>query len=289
MHGQALAHSHHAIHVASFNIHYIVPSDKDEDWGERKKAVTSVLNDIDADIVAFQEMETFEGGKYSNRNLQLDWINASITGYENAAVGDPKAFPSTQPILYKPSKFTLVDQGFFFFSDTPKKIYSTQWDGRYPYFCSWVRFRSIFFGKDFYLFNVHNDYKSRSNRLKTSELIADRINKIVPDNMPVIVLGDFNAAKRSEEINLLEAIGLSVVEPGGATFRLWGFHLPLAIDHILVSKELEPQSKIKVWRNRYNGVYPSDHDPISVRLKIKEDGTGASHCSMKSGDALLTN
>jgi endonuclease/exonuclease/phosphatase family metal-dependent hydrolase len=99
-----------------------------------------------------------------------------------------------------------------------------------------------------------------------------------------MVLSDFNASKRSEEIRLLKAIGLSVVKPGGGTFRLWGIHLPVAIDHILVSQEFEPQSKIKVWQDRYDGVHPSDHDPISVKLKMKNDGASASYCSTNFRD-----
>ncbi len=268
--GQASAESGCVIKVASFNIHYMVPYDQDEDWDKRKHAVTRVLEDIEADIIAFQEMETFEGGHYSHRNLQLDWINSSINGYENAAVGDPKVFPSTQPIIYKPSKFILSDQGFFFFSNTPDKIYSRQWDGRYPYFCSWVRFHSKCTGKDFYVFNIHNDYKSRSNRLKTSALITNRIQGIVPDGVPIIVLGDFNASKRSKEIRLIEVTGLDVVKPGGATFRKWGLPFLPAIDHILVSNGFKPLSEIKVWQNRYDGIHPSDHYPISVKLSFRD-------------------
>lgn len=56
--GKALAQSSCVLHIASFNIHYIVPNDKNDDWDERKHAVTHVLKDIDADIVAFQETET---------------------------------------------------------------------------------------------------------------------------------------------------------------------------------------------------------------------------------------
>lgn len=264
--GKALAQSSCVLHIASFNIHYIVPNDKNDDWDERKHAVTHVLKDIDADIVAFQETETFDGGHYSKRNLQLDWIHSSTTGYKNAAAGDPEVFPNTQPIIYKANKYTVVDHGFFFFSETPDKIYSKQWDGGYPYFCSWVRFRSRCTDKDFYLFNVHNDFKSRGNRLKTSELIVDRIEKIVLENLPIIVLGDFNAPKGFKEIRLLETIGLSVVPSGGATNRILGMHILPAIDHILISKEFRPQSDIKVWRNRYDGVYPADHYPISVKL-----------------------
>jgi endonuclease/exonuclease/phosphatase family metal-dependent hydrolase len=124
--------------------------------------------------------------------------------------------------------------------------------------------------KDFYLFNGHNDYKSLSNRLKSSRLIADRVVEIAPDDVPIIVLGDFNASTSSREIRLIEAIGLSAVPPGGATFRKWGFHFPVAIDHILTSKDFTPQSNIKVWRNRYDGVYPSDHNPVSVKLVFKD-------------------
>ena len=264
--GKALAQSSCVLHIASFNIHYIVPDDKNDDWDERKHAVTHVLKHIDADIVAFQETETFDGGHYSKRNLQLDWIHSSTTGYKNAAAGDPEVFPNTQPIIYKANKYTVVDHGFFFFSETPDKIYSKQWDGGYPYFCSWVRFRSRCTAKDFYLFNVHNDFKSRGNRLKTSELIVDRIEKIVLENLPIIVLGDFNAPKGFKEVRLLETIGLSVVPSGGATNRILGMHILPAIDHILISKEFRPQSDIKVWRNRYDGVYPADHYPISVKL-----------------------
>ena len=67
----ALVQSSCALHIASFNIHYIVPNDKNDDWGERKHAVTRVLKDIDADIVAFQETETFDGGHYSKRFVCL--------------------------------------------------------------------------------------------------------------------------------------------------------------------------------------------------------------------------
>jgi endonuclease/exonuclease/phosphatase family metal-dependent hydrolase len=88
----------------------------------------------------------------------------------------------------------------------------------------------------------------------------------VPDNLPIIVLGDFNAPKGFKEIRLLEALGLKVVPPRGATNRVLGMHLLPAIDNILISEEFKPKSDIKVWRHRYDGVFPADHYPISVKL-----------------------
>ena len=55
--------------VDSFNAHYIRPAENRTDWGIRKYAVLSILRDMDADLIAFQEMKTFEGGAFSFKNL----------------------------------------------------------------------------------------------------------------------------------------------------------------------------------------------------------------------------
>ena len=263
---EVLSQSSDVHHVASFNIHYIVPNDKDDDWQRRKHAVTNILIEMDADIVAFQEMETFDGGHYSKRNIQLDWVVSSTTGYEVAAIGAPDVFPHTQPIIYKEDKYTVIDQGFFFFSDTPDEIYSRQWNGSYPYFCSWVQLHINNAEGAFYVFNVHNDYKSRSNRLETSRLITDRLEEIVDEDLPIIILGDFNVPKWGKELDILSPIGLKIVPPDGSTNRILGLPILPAIDHILVSADFKLHDDIRVWRNRYDGVYPSDHFPISIEL-----------------------
>ena len=257
-----------SIRVASFNVHYIVPHDANDDWEKRKHAVTQVLKDMDADIIAFQEMETFDGDDYSDRNLQLEWVLATTTGYAPAAIGNPASFPTTQPILYRADKFSVVEQGFFFFSETPDRIYSAQWDDGYPYFCSWAHLRENGSGEQFLVFNIHNDYSSRNNRLKTSELVAARIQEINRDRRPTIVLGDFNAAANFREIRILEELGLAVIPPGGSTNRVLGLHLLPAIDHILVSESVQTHSNIKVWREKYDGVYPADHYPISTDVSL---------------------
>jgi endonuclease/exonuclease/phosphatase family metal-dependent hydrolase len=88
----------------------------------------------------------------------------------------------------------------------------------------------------------------------------------VQEDLPIIVLGDFNVPKWAKEIHLLETIGLSIVPPTGSTNRILGLPILPAIDHILISKEIKPHSDIKVWQNRYDGIHPGDHNPISVNL-----------------------
>ncbi len=252
--------------VASFNIHYIVTRDgPDEDWESRKEAVTEVLTRIDADIIAFQEMETFKGGNFNRDNLQLDWIMQTVPGYQVAAFGDPSIFPSTQPVLYKPERFTAEQEGFFFYSDEPERIYSRQWDGGYPYFSSWVRLKSGCAQQKLLLINVHNDYSSSDNRIRTSRLVAERVRSLSDDDA-VIVLGDFNVRSTAEEISIIEETGLNVVEPAGSTNRILGMHLMPAIDHFIIDPKLRTPGKVRVWRDRVAGEYPSDHYPISLEL-----------------------
>ncbi len=252
--------------VASFNIHYIVTMNgPDREWEERKAAVTEVLRRVDADIIAFQEMETFKGEHYSRENLQLDWIVKTLPGYEIAAFGDAEIFPVTQPVLFRPEKFASQEQGFFFYSARPDEIYSQQWDGGYPYFSTWVRLASKCKQESLFLINVHNDYGSRDNRIRTSHLIAERA-KLLSRNDPVIVLGDFNVRSTAKEIKILEETGLVVVEPSRSTNRIWGLHLMPAIDHFIIDPRFETAGPIRVWRDKVNGQYPSDHYPISLEL-----------------------
>ena len=253
--------------VASFNIHYIVTMDgPDKEWEERKHAVTEVLRRVDADIIAFQEMETFAGGHFSRENQQLDWIVKTLPVYEVAAFGDAEVFPITQPILFKPEKFSAREQGFFFYSSEPDRIYSEQWDGGYPYFSTWVRLTSKCKQQGIFLMNVHNDYSSRENRIRTSQLIVERMNQFSKDDA-VIVLGDFNVRSTAKEIRIIEEAGLGVVEPILSTNRIWGMHLIPAIDHFIIDPRLEAPEGIRVWRDTVNGEYPSDHYPISLELQ----------------------
>lgn len=256
--------------VASLNIHYIEPGKKLMEWDARKDAVILLLRSMDSDLIAFQEMETFEGSSFSYRNLQLDWILENIPDYSPAAVGNPEHYPSTQPILYRKSEFEVKEQGFFFFSEKPDQIYSRQWNGSYPYFCSWVLFKHLTSGQTFTLFNVHNDYNSRDNRIKTSQLIVSRVKPFLDSQKPLLIVGDFNAASWSRVIDILEDAGLQLAEPSGSTHHFnMGLNLLPAIDHMLASPEMTFRGPVKVWRTPYDGVWPSDHYAISVEVHIK--------------------
>jgi hypothetical protein len=82
---------------------------------------------MEADIIGFQEMETFAGGHYNRENVQQTFLEERFPEFRFSATGNPERFPNTQPIAYRADRLVPLDQGFFFFSETPELIYSDPW------------------------------------------------------------------------------------------------------------------------------------------------------------------
>jgi len=258
--------------VGSFNIHYTTPGQKKMIWEQRREAVLAALRRGDADIIGFQEMETFVGGHWNDENEQLDWVLSHLPEYGVTAVGDPRSYPSTQPVLYRKSRFRALDQGFFFFSPHPDRIYSRPWKGRFPAFSSWARLEDRETGNSFYLYNVHFDHSSLQNRLNSARLVAERIAAREHPGDGVIVLGDFNAPRFFPPVRILAEAGLTVAETRGSTFHFnRGITLQPAIDHVLYTEAFAHRST-RVLRERFKGRWPSDHFPLFVTLAIQSGG-----------------
>ena len=257
-----------ALRVASLNVHYISPGQSRLVWEDRREAVLQVVGEVDADVFAFQEMETFQGRHWAEDNVQLDWLRDNLPGYGFAAQSEPRVFPSTQPIMYRRDRFFVLETGFFFFSPTPDAIYSRPWRARFPAFCSFVRLQDRRDGASFYVYNVHLDAMSGYNRRRSAELLVERIGTRERPQDPVVVIGDFNSPAFARPLQTLRRAGFR--RAGGRTWRSTfhfarGLNLMPAIDHILVSEGLGAGRTV-VWRSRPDGVYPSDHYPISTQI-----------------------
>ena len=215
---------------------------------------------LDADIIAFQEMETFRGGNDDADNLARAWLLEQVPGYAAAAIGDWRSFPSTQPIFYRPEKLELRDQGWFMFSDTPEVAYSWTFDGSWSAFASWAEFEGA--GGVFRVVNLHTDYRSSSNRRKSIALVAERV---AGWDMPVIVAGDFNARAGSSLLGQMEAVEVRFADVPGATYHFnRGINLFGAIDHIGVTDGLRLAGEAMVLREKFGEVWPTDHYPVVV-------------------------
>lgn len=259
------------VRLATLNVHWVALRMQSGPWSPagwdaRRPAMAATLLDISPDILALQEAESFPDTNRNGRNLVVEGLMEDLDGYAIAATGPPTEFPPTQPILYRADRFEMVDQGWFFFSRTPDRIYSRTFNGGFAAFASWAQFR----GRDGGLFrvvNMHTDYASRSNRLKSAALVRDRVRPWIEAGERVVVLGDMNAMRGAATLRRIEEAGIRFLPIPGATVHFnRGINLLGAIDHIGLGPGLKAVSQPGVVRNRVDGVWPSDHYPVFVDL-----------------------
>jgi len=258
-----------SLRIATYNVHYIW-LDRESgrwsvgDWNRRKEPLSKAVAALNADVVAFQEMESFSRSNNGGPiNLTLDWLREQRPEFDAAAVGDPREFPSTQPIFYRREKLDLLDQGWFFFSETPDRIYSRTFNGSFPAFASWAQFKDRGSDKSFRVVNVHFDYASSSNRQLSAELVVLRIARWLLLKENVFVVGDINAGLSSTPVRTIEAAGLKFAPVIGSTFH-WnrGVNLTRAIDHLGHSSGVTLAGEPTVLRQKFDGEWPTDHYPV---------------------------
>ncbi|OAN73586.1 endonuclease [Jannaschia sp. EhC01] len=263
-----------ALRIATYNVHYIITFQDTGpwsvgDWNRRRGPLDSAFKTIDADVIAFQEMESFGGSSGSDVNLVLDWLLEQNPTYAAAAVGDPQEFPSTQPILYRSDRLELLDQGWFFFSDTPDQIYSRTFNGSFPAFASWAVFRDRETDVTFRVVNIHTDYASRTNRLRSVELVAERITPWVEASETLFVTGDLNARLGDRTVSILEDAGVTFTPVTGATYHFnRGLNLFGAIDHIGFIGPVNLIGDPVVIRRPFDGEWPTDHYPVVAEFDL---------------------
>eukprot|EP00752_Nemacystus_decipiens_P019321 g17377.t1 len=272
----APARADEALRIATYNVHYIILFQEQGRWGlsgweERKAPLDSVFKALDADIIAFQEMESFFRGSDGSVNLTRDWLLENNDDYAAAAMGDWREFPSTQPIFYRQDRLDVLDQGWWFFSETPDQIYSRGFDGASPSFASWVQFADRQSGSEFRVVSVHFDAFSEQNRNGATDLTAERIAPWIEAGETVILAGDLNALHGSRVHRTLEEAGLTFPRVPHASFHLnRGLHLFGAIDHIGLSGAAAVAQEPFVLQMRPDGIWPTDHHPVAMDITLAE-------------------
>lgn len=264
-----------ALRVVTMNTHYILMDAEDEDpwspagWQRRRDAMAQVLTGLDADLIAFQEMESFKRGDDGSVNLARDDLLALMPPFAPAASGDWRRFPSTQPIFYREDRLRLLDQGWFFFSETPDVIYSRTFNGSYTAFASWARLQDRRTGERLRVLNLHFDFRSASNRVRSARLVAARMAPWLEAGEHVVVAGDLNALAGSRTARILTGAGLHLTPAKGSSFHFnRRLNLFGAIDHILLDCASRLTHRPVAVRQRPGGQWPSDHYPVLAQILV---------------------
>lgn len=260
--------------VASYNIRYSIKENykndslNGRDWTRRGPVVAAMVRFHDFDIMGIQE-----GLLHQLKDLQNE-----LPGYEYIGVGrdDGKKEGEHTAVFYKTQKFTVLDHGDFWLSETPD-IPSMGWDGTCCHrMCTWVHFKDLKSGNSFYFFNTHFDHQAVVARKESSKLILSKIAEIAGDN-PVIFMGDLNGDHQSEwyktilNSDELNDTFLEADDPFAVNGSFNGFGKRTSsksiIDHVFVSKHFKTE-KWGILTDTYHGKFPSDHFPVMVKLSF---------------------
>lgn len=252
--------------VATFNIRQKNNSDIGNMWDDRKNAVTNLIKFHEFDIFGIQE----------GFIEQLNDMQTNLPDFSYIGVGrdDGKQKGEYSAIFYNKNRYTVLNSGTFWLSETDITTPNKGWDAALPRICTWGIFKDRKNGKKFIFMNTHFDHIGVVARKESAKLILQKAKEFAKD-LPLILTGDFNVNQQDEAYLTLANSGVVQdvynltafkYEPN-STFNGWGKTIKESglIDHIFVTKPFKVR-KFGILTDTYMGKFPSDHFPVFAEL-----------------------
>lgn len=278
--------------VMSYNVRFDNPAVDPYTWRERRDDVASVIRFHRPDVVGLQEALHGQLDDLRERLPSYEWLSAGRAEARNA--GEYAA------VGYDAERFEAVAESAFWLSESPEERGSVGWDARFPRLVRWVRLRERATDAELVHFNTHFDHEGETARLRSADLLADRIPEVAPD-AAVVVTGDLNCVESSAPYRRLVDDADGTGESEGADGNGSGdgdadrrslrdgqyasdtpHHGPVTtrtdfdalvpdrkIDHVLVSSDVEVTGHAVCADTTGDGLYPSDHLPILADLSVR--------------------
>ena len=159
--------------------------------------------------------------------------------------------------LLPPRPSCALDQEWFFSSETPEVTYSPGFRRQSSRLRLLAAFRDRETRAELTVVNVHFDHASGANRVRSAELVAQRIEPWLQAGRTVILAGELNAMTGWRTYAILDEAGLDFVPVAGSTYHFnRGLHVLGAIDHIAASGGVERVGDAQVLRGRVDGEWP---------------------------------
>lgn len=247
--------------VISFNIRMGEGKDGTNSWQYRCPATIYMLRDKQPDIFGLQEAYDY----------QVLFIKENLREYNNVGVGreDGKHKGEHMSIFYNKKKVSLLKWGTFWLSDTPGKP-SKGWDAACIRTATWALMKDKRSGRKFYYVNTHLDHVGKEAQKNGLALIVEKIKEMNPDNLPMVLTGDFNVVSSDPVLSDLNRIMKNARVSAERTdnlnsFNGWGKSSSI-IDYIYYSG-FASCPKFETIQKKY-GDFPfiSDHYPIKAVL-----------------------
>jgi len=265
------------LRVMSYNIRYANEGDGVNAWSKRRSRFVDYLKSFDADVIGVQEAIA----------SQMNDLSDGMTEYEYVGKGrdDGKEEGEYCGIFFKSKVFDVIEDGQFWLSDQPDVPGSVGWDAALTRIATWVKLKHKKDGSQLFVLNGHFDHRGTKAREESAKLIMDKVSEI-SDQMPSVILGDFNATPQTKTYsNFISSSNSKVVydsydlckEKTGRQGTWQGFDIgedsKRRIDYVFLSEGLScnsyhsPADEIIPSDGSKASSYYSDHLPVIIDIK----------------------
>jgi endonuclease/exonuclease/phosphatase family metal-dependent hydrolase len=258
-----IEHSQNKISALTLNLRFGLANDGKNSWDYRKHGLMPLFQKYRNDFIGLQEVNGF----------QLDYIDPILEEYNYIGKREPApSFWQNNVIFYK-NTWECVYSEHFFLSPTPH-IPSRFRESRWPRQCTLGLFKRGHI--ELICVNTHFDFKV-AVQVESARIIITRLS-LLPADIPVVVLGDFNATPSSLAHMLFTGDDQALMGKRpflknvfkkpfpcthhGFTGRVEGDH----IDWILYSGDIVLEEG-RVIQEAVNGLYLSDHFPVYAAFR----------------------
>lgn len=249
------------IKFVSYNIRCDYEQDGVNNFSFRKPLLLKKIEEEKPDIICFQEVLPHVAC----------WLKDNLKEYD--LVGCPRSaeFEDEQEtIAYRRDRFNLIGLETFWLSETPDVPGSRYKEQSIcPRVTTEALLHDLADRNSYRVVNTHLDHEgTEARRLGLAQIMRKITNPKGFAAAPVILAGDFNAEPSMPEMKVMEEYpqfeDASKSLPG--TFHDYGIiGNPVKIDYIFLSRPLKCR-KAELWMDCENGVYLSDHYPVSVEI-----------------------
>ena len=247
-----------AIRIMSFNIRF-------GDLGtltaeDRHPMVEETIRKGHPDSIGLQEATT-EWMEYLTEALSDEYAHVGVGRDDGVSAGEHSA------IFYLKDKYTAVDSGNFWLSETPD-VPSFGWNAGSIRICTWVVLENNETGEQYVHINSHFDNASKEARQNSVDMILAKAEEF--GDMPVVFTADMNITEGSEEYNRMTAEGglvdTKMIADNTMDYLTYHDRMPLihwgsVIDFVMVNDNFDALV-YKVVTAGIDGNYVSDHFPI---------------------------
>lgn len=245
------------LRLMSFNVRYENPGDHgSHTWRRRIVNAVKMIRSEAPDVIGVQE--ALHG--------QAADLWASLPDYEFFGAGRDDGLRNGEysGIFFRRDRFEAdsSDAGTFWLSATPEKPGSMTWGNEIPRVAAWIKLTDRSTGRGFYVFNTHWDHRHQGSREHAALLLAERISHRKSPDLPVVLLGDFNAVETNPAVAYLSGRKVNVA----GTVKQW--ESPLIETFQSLHSSESARTTLHFWRGTRKGTLKVDYIFVSAGAEI---------------------